>query len=119
MTLAASTISDIVLNANEDDLDRIIQSVKDRRKVLTAARAAEVQIGMACTLRYFGDRPVNGLTGTVIRDPHGRSGQRAYACKLNEASTKRLRNYGGKFYVPADVTEYVLPGVPMQCFKVA
>jgi len=78
MALAATTISDIVLNANEDDLDRIIQSVKDRRKVLSAARAAEVQIGMACTLTGLSPKYLNGLTGTVVRDPNGRSGTRAF-----------------------------------------
>lgn len=120
MTLAATTISDIVLNANEDDLDRILQSVRDRRKVLSAARAAEVQIGMACTLTGLSPKYLNGLTGTVVRDPSGRSGTRAFACKLDEASTTRLRRQPStRFFVPGDVTEFVLPGVPMQCFKVA
>lgn len=119
MTLAATTIGDIVLNADEDDLTRIIQTVKDRRKVLASARAADVQIGASCTLTGLSPKYLNGLTGVVVRDPNGRSGTRAYACKLDEESTKRLRGQGTRFFIPEATTEYVLPGVPMQCFKVA
>lgn len=120
MTLAATTIGDIVLNATEDDLDRIIAAIKERRKVLATARASEVQVGMACTLTGLSPKYLNGLTGTVVRDPQGRSGARSFACKLDEASTKTLRwQASSRFYIAEGVTEYVLPGVPMQCFKVS
>ena len=118
MTLAATTISDIVLNADEDDLNRIIQSVKDRRKVLAAARAADVHIGATVMLTGLTPKYLNGLTGVVVRDPHGRSGTRAFGCKLDKNSTALLRRSGTRFFVAEGVEEYVLPGVPMSCFKV-
>lgn len=118
MTLAATTISDIVLNADEADLDRIIQTVKDRRKVLTTARAASVQVGVKASLTGISPKYLVGLTGTVVLDPHGRRGQRAFALKLDESSTNRLRGMSGRFYILPDEKEHVLGGIPMACFKV-
>lgn len=73
---------------------------------------------MKATLSGLSPKYLNGLTGEVVLDPNGRSGARAFACKLDEASTNRLRWAGSRFYIGPDVKEYVLPGVPMQCFVV-
>ncbi len=114
MTLAATTLSDIVLNADEHDLDRILQALKDRRKTLSAARASAVQVGMAARTSGLSPKYLNGLTGVVERG-NGRSTGRM-AIRLDEASTSTLRWQGAKFRIAPDTKNYLLDGIPTQCF---
>ena len=108
MTMPATLLSFIIMEADEHDLDRIIQSVKDRRKVLRDARAAAVQIGADVTLDNLSPKYLNGLEGTVVVI----SGKRADV-RLTEKSTGLLRFSGTRFHVPEGTTEYVLRGVPL------
>lgn len=118
MTLAATTISDIVLNADAHDLDRILQALKDRRKTLSAARASAVQIGMAARTEGLSPKYLNNLTGVIERGA-GRGNGRL-ALRLDEKSTETLRWAAraamGRFYMTDEDKAYLLDGIPMQCF---
>ncbi len=114
MTLAATTISDIVLNADEHDLDRLVQALKDRRKTLASARASQVQVGMKARTSGLTPKYLNNLTGVVQRG-NGRSAGRM-AILLDESSTTTLRWQGAKFRIAPDAKEYLLDGIPTQCF---
>lgn len=120
MTLAATTISDIVLSADEHDLERIIQAVKDRRKTLSAARASSVQVGMQARTTGLTPKYLNDLTGVVERGNTRLPGR--MAIRLDEGSTDLLRwaaARGRKFFIPASEKNYLLDGIPTQCFVAA
>lgn len=117
MTLAATTISDIVLSADEHDLERIIQAVKDRRNTLSAARASSVQVGMQARTTGLTPKYLNGLTGVVERGNTSLPGR--MAIRLDEGSTDQLRWKGRKFFIPVGEKNYLLDGIPTQCFVAA
>lgn len=115
MTLAATTLSDIVLNADEHDIERIFQACKDRRKTLSAARASAVQVGMKARTEGLSPKYLNGLTGVVERGSGRGSGR--MGLRLDEPSTELLRWSGRtRVFVPADEKNYLLDGIPAQCF---
>jgi hypothetical protein len=114
MTMPAELLSFIVLQADEADLERIIQSVKDRRRALANAAAAAVQVGATVTLHNISPKALAGLTGDV----ESINGKRADVL-LTADSTNALRFSSTRFYVPAEDERYVLRGVPLTACRAA
>lgn len=113
MSMPANLLSYIVLNADEGDLERIIQAVKDRRRTLRDAVAASVTEGATVTLDGLSPKALNGLVGDVVTI----RGKRADVL-LTEKSTDGLRWTRTRFYVDPDVKRHLLAGVPTSCCKV-
>jgi hypothetical protein len=120
MALPANVLSYIVLSADEDDLDRVIQAVRDRRKTLATAAAADVQTGASVELHNLSPKALNGLTGDVDRI----NGKRADVL-LDEDSTQRLRFSNTRYSGAVDfalrdgsATRYTLTGVPLTTLRV-
>lgn len=106
-----ATLQFITLRATDEDLERIFNATKQRRKTLGAARAATVTVGATVTIDGIRPKYLCGLAGEVqsIR------GAKADIL-LDEASTKRLRIDGWqRFPMTAETARYVVRGVPLQC----
>ncbi len=113
--IPANLLAFVVNEADADDLDRIIEAIKSRRRTLRDLRAAVVQKGAAVTLDGLSPKALNGLTGSVETI----TGQRADV-RLDETSTRELAWSRTKFAGPAQSAEtYVLHGVPLGCCQVA
>lgn len=118
MTTTTVTLQDvigfIVTSADDADIDRIHDALRQRRRALAAVTAAAVRPGMDVRLDGLSPKYLNGLTGTV----ESINGNRC-SVLLDEESTQNLRFAGKRFYVPIDMTNYIMRGVPLQCAKVA
>lgn len=110
MATFTDAISFITNNADADDLERILDAYKSRKKALAAVRAASVRKGSEVTLTGLSPKYLNGLSGVV----HAVRGQRCDV-KLDENSTATLRYSGTRFYVPEGDKNYVLTGCPLTC----
>lgn len=114
MATATITIEDVFEyvhgHADEEELDSLVEAFKARRKALSQKRALNVKVGTEVTLSGLSPKYLNGMSGTVETV----NGTRADV-RLNEASTRRLRYSGKRFYVPEDEEQYLLPGVPKGC----
>lgn len=97
-------------HADEQEITALYDALNTRRKALNDRRALAVREGLSVRLDGLSPKYLNGLTGTV----ESISGKRADV-RLDEHSTSVLRYAGNKFYVAADVNEYVLHGVPKGC----
>ncbi len=115
MTMPAELLSFVVLNADENDLDRIIEAVKGRRRALHEAAAAAVQVGSTVTLHNLSPKALNGLHGEVATI----NGKRADVL-LDEESTAMLRFSRTRYAlsVGSDPT-FVLHGVPLTACRAA
>lgn len=96
--------------ADEQDLDAITRAVKARSRALMDDRAANLKVGTKVTLTNLSPKYLCGLTGTVKL----LQGSRA-TVTLDAVSTEALRRSGRSYYVPVDVKEYDLSGVPSGC----
>lgn len=99
--------------ATAEQLERLDQQMRLRRRTLESQRALSVTTGTQATLTNLSPKYLNGLTGTVTSI----SGSRA-TVTLDEGSTISLRYAGRKFYVAPGVTNYPATGVPLACIEV-
>ena len=101
----------VVSRADNHELDRIIDAVKERRRALRAIVAASVRRGATVQLGGLSPKFLNGLTGEVTAI----DGKRA-TVRLDEESTDRLRyQYSPRYPVADGVTNRVINGVPLEC----
>lgn len=110
MSSLQESVSFILTQAGDTDIDRIIDAVKERRKILSKIRAASVAVGAPVRLDGLSPRYLNGLTGTVTKIDGNRC-----TVTLDEESTERLRWGRTRFHIPASVKEYPLTGIPLGC----
>lgn len=107
-----------VLNqADETDLDALVQAARERRKALRTIAAAAVKEGVTVTIRDLTPRYCNGLTGTVKAIETVRR-DRCAVITLDRDSTRRLALSSGKYGLTLDDDSYDLTGVPLTCCKV-
>lgn len=114
------TIEWILSYATEEDLDRIFDALKQRRKILATTVAASLMPGDKVTIVNIRPKIYEGLTGTFT----GRAGRETRcAVMLDEASTRKLRRYNltAKSFpdrsIPEDAKEYLLTGMPIQSLR--
>jgi hypothetical protein len=101
----------ITSEATADDVARLEIVLQVRRKGLRTAQAAQARHGMAVVLDGLSPKYLNGLIGTI----DGLNGRRC-SVLLSPESTDRLRHTTQKrFYVSADMTRFLLRGVPTTC----
>lgn len=108
MTLAPSTIADILANASDDDITQVQAACKTRHATLRQMTQATLQMGKPGRTKGLSPKYLNGLTGTITS---------ASSIRLDAASTEQLRYSGRRFWVPPEVTEYVLNRVPAGCLE--
>ncbi|MEX5711949.1 hypothetical protein AB1484_27550 [Parafrankia sp. FMc6] len=110
-TLAVAT--DFILShATEQDLNRITETVKQRRTALAAIRSASLTTGTPVRIVNIKPRYLHGLTGTL-----GPIDGKHVTVTLDAESTDRLRftPSNKRFPVPYEATSYDVPGVPLSC----
>lgn len=109
----------IQYHAAEEDLDQIINAVKQRRKTLAAAVVATLAPGIKVEITNIQPKVYDGLTGTFKE--RERRGSRC-SIMLDELSTRKLRHYNMMKYppdksIPEDAKEYLVRGLPMQSLR--
>ena len=109
----SDAISFIINDADGDELERILDAYKSRRKALASVRAASLSKGAEVTLVGLSPKYLNGLVGVVASI----KGQRC-SVTLDGPSTEKLRYAGTRFYIPTTVTNYVLTGIPTSCAEI-
>lgn len=110
-----TTISDVftfISAADEDELDRLIEGIKLRRKFIGQDRAAQLKVGDTVRLAGLSPKALNGLRGTVdsITRSHA-------AVMLDRDSTLKLLMSRTRFAaaVAAGAETYLLRGIPVTC----
>jgi len=107
-------ITFILSSASRDDLSRIHDAARERRKTLDRIDAAAVEIGAFVRLDGLSPKALNGLDGEVVSI----SGSRCDV-RLDKASTDSLRwSRAKRFSIPVDTEEYIVRGVPLSCARV-
>ena len=115
-TVTMAEVIDYILDhADSADIDRVYEAAKMRHKTLQAKAASAVRIGMTIRLNGISPKYLNGMTGEVVSIDRQRA-----SVLLDERSTRTLRVKGGRrFYIPADVKQYEVSGVPLStCHEV-
>ena len=109
-TLATAT-EFVLAHATDEDLDRVMSAINQRRSALSAVRSASVKVGTSVRIDKIRPAYLKDLTGKIVRI------EREHATiALDEASTERLRNRRGtRFFIMPDVTSYELSGVHLAC----
>lgn len=111
---ALTDVVAFISQADRNDLDRIVDHVKDRRRTLGNILAAAVRVGSEVTIGPISPKVLTGLTGTV----KSISGKRC-DIELDEASTRTLRFVPSRFHIPEGQEHYLLAGVPTVCALVS
>jgi len=106
MTMDMTIIAAIINGEVDDDLDRVNEAVRSRRKELRA-REAHINLltlkpGTRVRLKGLSPKYLNGLEGEIIVDPvGGRRGKARLAVKMDEP----VRKYGSIIRPPAGCVE--------------
>lgn len=104
----------IAAHASEEDLARITEVTKERRKALAAIAAAAVTRGASVEIVNISPAAYKGKRGTVEKITDAR---RPYASvKLTPESTKDLR-WTGRVTIPDEATEWTVTGIPLTCLR--
>jgi hypothetical protein len=112
----ASVMDWILSHSSEDDLEAVINCVKQRRKSLATMASMSLAPGAKVMIINIRPKVWEGLTGTFVeREGRGSRG----SVMLDEASTQRLRRLDPiKFHgVPKDAKEYLVNGMPLQSLR--
>ena len=108
MTVPATLIASIINGDYDDDLDRIIEAVKSRRRENSERRgrinALTLKPGTRVRLKGLSPKYLNGLEGEIITDPLGGSGKKhRIAVKLDHPA----RRYGSIVRPPGNCMEAI------------
>ena len=109
-------VLDYILDgATDEEIDRVWDAARTRQKVLRAKAAALVSVGTRVTLVDISPKYMAGLTGEVTQIVGNRA-----SVLIDGKSTMTLR-YKGKrrFYIPRDVEEYEVNGIPLSTCRPA
>lgn len=106
--LQPTTITDILTNADSDDITQVYAACKTRHRALAQMTAATLRTDAPGRTKGLSPKYLNGLTGTIVSTS---------SIRLDETSTRRLRFSGRRFYVAPEVTEYLLGGIPAGCLE--
>lgn len=106
MAIPANVIASIVNGEWDEDLDRLIEAIKSRRKEASAKQATVNKLtlmpGAKVKLQGLSPAYLNGMTGTVVEEPGFRRNRRkaTLSVKLDHA----VGRYGayGAVTVPAN-----------------
>ncbi|MCL4414435.1 MAG: nitrile hydratase subunit beta [Actinobacteria bacterium] len=110
-TTLADVLGFIINGSTADDLERIVDMVRQRQGALRALQAAAVSVGDQVRIAGLSPKYLNGLEGVVESISKARGNVR-----LSETSTDCLRLVGGtRFFIRDDETRYLLRGVPLSC----
>lgn len=109
-------VLDYILDgASDEEIDRIWDAARTRQKVLRAKAAALVSVGTRVSLTDISPKYMAGLTGDVTDI----TGSRA-TVRFDGKSTLVLRRKGNRrFYIPRDVEEYEVSGIPLSTCRPA
>lgn len=111
MSNLTDTLLFIETQASTEDIDRIWDSIKARRKILSRVRAAAVERGAEVTLAGLSPKYLNGLSGKVTKI----EGERCQV-ELDTESTNTLRwTRQTRFFVEANAEHYTVRGIPLGC----
>lgn len=117
MTTTTSTFSlalEYVRNhAGNTELEVIFDAASARREELQQIEAAKLTVGATVTIDGVSPKYLNGLSGTIDSLHGSRAG-----VMLDAASTARLRSASKRYYVPTDVDQFLLSGIPKVCCAV-
>lgn len=115
------TLPDIVAyvleQAEETDLDGVVNAVKNRREILRAKAAAAVTVGDPVTLADLSPAYLNGLPGTV-KDITTRGTKRIATVTLTAQTASQLSFTGTKFAHLAGTDKPYDLHVPASCCRV-
>lgn len=123
MTTLTEALTFITGEATGPDLERILDAVKTRRRIVGAMRAATVAVGAQVTLTGLSPKALNGLKGKVTTI----SGNRGNV-ELDRDGTETLAYSNTRFRVQAltslrstddEFRGVTIAGVPLQCCEVA
>lgn len=105
-------VHDFINEADEPQLDALLEVIRRRREQLRTRRAAGLTPGAAVTLAGLSPKALNGLSGEVTRVDRGRA-----AVLLTRSSTDLLRWSRTRFAraIPRDLERFELEGVPAVC----
>lgn len=119
MTSFQHVLDYVMSSATEAELDQLFGAAKQRRQNLAQIRAASLNPGDKVETFNLSPAFYNGLKGAIIKFTNRpRKKGRLASLKLDTESTMALRYWGAtKVSVPADVTEYVLEGIPDTSLK--
>lgn len=118
MPTLTDALTFITGEADAADLDRVLDAVKTRRKIIGAMRAATVGTGDTVTLAGLSPKVLNGLTGVTLRINGARTD-----VELDSVGTQRLSFSNTRFADSArmclrDGKGYTVRGVPLSCCEV-
>jgi hypothetical protein len=108
---ALPEVTDFILSqAQQRDIDAIIEACKQRRRALRDIQAAAISVGDEVTVDRLSPAYLNGLSGTVIQID-----KKWCTLRLDTASTDQLRSEpkNKRFPVPREATAYELAGIPL------
>jgi hypothetical protein len=111
-----SEVLDWIAQADNEDLDVILDMLRMRRQTIAEANTALAKVGMKVTFRNLSPRYLNGLTGTIRAI--NSTGSRG-TIKLDELSTNRLAlTKQNRFHAEVGTT-YTMEGVPLSACELS
>jgi hypothetical protein len=107
----------VLSHATDTDLDRLFQSIKQRRKALAVIRTTSLAVGETVTIAGINPKYLVGLTG-VIMEINRTRGTALATVALDARSTEALRyEPKSRRVIPDAVTSYPLDGIPLVCCR--
>ncbi|MER5952065.1 hypothetical protein ABT127_39115 [Streptomyces sp. NPDC001904] len=100
-------------HATEDDITRVIEVIKQRRKTLTQIAASSIVVGMSVQVVNIKPAALKGERGTVTTITRGSA-----TVKFTKESTESLRwARSSRIDVPQGVEELEMDGIPLGCLR--
>ena len=118
-TVTLPGVIGFIINATDDELDRIADAIRQRQRALRALQAAAVSVGAQVRLKGLSPKYLNGLEGVVES-----IAKSSCNIRLSKLSTARLRvttkssTFHTRFYIRDDEEHYLLTRVPLSCCEV-
>lgn len=103
----------ILSESTEEDLEKIIEAIKQRRARLASVAMSQLKLGQNVTIGQITPKILTGMTGTI----------RAFSTRgnrctilLDEKCTKELLalGYGRRFWIPEGTERAEIDKMPMQ-----
>lgn len=116
MTTITDVLTYTTTEATAQDLDRIIDAVKTRRRFFGAARAATVSIGAEVELTNLSPKALNGLRGEVVKIHSNRCDVTLTKGATTVLAASRTKHSVAAMHAPDG--QYTVHGVPMQCCEI-